>query len=58
MHYKGNCYLVLEIAKHTETEEDLVVYCNIKNKSQIWARPLKAFEETLSNGKPRFERIE
>lgn len=56
-HYKGNCYLVLEIATHTETNEELVIYANVKNKAQIWARPLKMFEETLPNGKPRFELV-
>lgn len=30
-HYKGNLYLVLEVATHTETEEKLVIYCNVKN---------------------------
>lgn len=54
-HYKGNLYLVLEVATHTETDEKLVIYCNIKNKSQIWARPLDMFEDVLPNGKPRFE---
>lgn len=54
-HYKGNLYLVLEVATHTETEEKLVIYCNVKNKSQIWARPLTMFEDTVSGGKPRFE---
>ena len=43
-HYKGNLYLVLEVATHTETKEELVIYCNVKNKAQIWARPLKMFE--------------
>lgn len=25
-HYKGNEYIVLEVARHSETEEELVVY--------------------------------
>ncbi len=54
-HYKGNLYLVLEVATHTETKEELVIYCNVKNKAQIWARPLTMFEDELPNGKPRFE---
>ena len=54
-HYKGNLYLVLEVATHTETGEELVIYANVKNKAKIWARPLAMFEDVLSNGKPRFE---
>ena len=57
-HYKGNLYMVLEVATHTETKEELVIYCNVKNKNQIWARPLAMFEDTLPNGKPRFELCE
>ena len=54
-HYKGSSYLVIEVATHTETNEKLVVYCNIQNKSQIWARPLEMFESVMSDGRSRFE---
>lgn len=56
-HYKGNCYMVLEVAVHTETEEQLVIYANVKNKAQIWARPLKMFEEVFADGRRRFEQV-
>ena len=44
-HYKGKNYLVLGIAKHSETLEDLVVYtCLHKNAvSPLWVRPLEMF---------------
>ncbi len=59
-HYKGKYYQVIGIAKHSETEEDLVVYfCLYPNKKgQIWVRPLKMFQETVSIGGkevPRFQ---
>lgn len=54
-HYKGNLYLVLELATHIETEEKLVVYRNIKDETKIWTRPLSMFEDILSDGKPRFK---
>ena len=28
-HYKGNVYKIIALAKHSETEEDMVVYQNI-----------------------------
>ncbi len=38
-HYKGNKYKVLEIATHTETMEQMVVYQDVSNPEKIWARP-------------------
>ena len=57
-HYKGNEYLVLHLAKHTETEEDLVVYKALYGEYGIWVRPLAMFLEQVEvNGKMinRFE---
>lgn len=44
-HYKGKDYLVLGIAKHSETLEDVVVYsCLHENDaSPLWVRPLEMF---------------
>ncbi len=62
-HYKGNKYLVLGIAKHSETLEEVVVYCTLyENKeSALWIRPLKIFlEEVIVDSKkmPRFKKID
>ncbi|MFA6982113.1 MAG: DUF1653 domain-containing protein [Patescibacteria group bacterium] len=48
-HFKGNKYLVLGVAKHSETLEELVVYITLyENKeSAIWVRPLKMFLEKV-----------
>jgi hypothetical protein len=46
-HYKGNEYEILYIAKHTETEEELVIYRAIKDSEKIWARPKGMFEEEV-----------
>ncbi len=61
-HYKGNKYLVLLRAKHSETLEDMIVYVSLyKNpESQVWVRPAKMFfEEVTFEGKkvPRFQLI-
>lgn len=44
-HYKGNRYLVLGLAKHSETGEDLVIYVSLypNDVAQMWARPLTMF---------------
>lgn len=56
-HYKGNEYEVLYIGKHTETEEDMVIYRAVDTPEQVWVRPLTMFIETVEwEGKvvPRF----
>ena len=58
-HYKGMMCEVLEIAKHSETLEEMVLYKELDSGS-LWVRPLKMFIETVEvNGKqvPRFEYI-
>ena len=46
-HFKGNEYKVLEIAKNSETLEDMVVYKALYGDGQVWVRPLKMFMETV-----------
>lgn len=59
-HYKGNLYQVLHTARHSETEEALVIYRCLYGEYDVWARPLSMFIETVTiDGKdmPRFEMI-
>lgn len=57
-HYKGQRYQVLHCARHSETQEWLVVYRCLYDDFSIWVRPLTMFQEqvTLSNNElvPRF----
>lgn len=46
-HYKGKEYLVLHIAKHSETLEDMVVYQALYGEKEVWVRPLKMFLEKV-----------
>lgn len=52
-HYKGAEYEVLECARHSETEEWLVVYRLCYGDKSLWVRPLEMFCEqvTLEDGR-------
>lgn len=59
-HYKGNLYQVLHLAKHSETEEALVVYRALYGDYGVWVRPLAMFSENVEiNGEavPRFKLV-
>lgn len=46
-HYKGNNYVVVGLAKHSETLEDLVVYRAIYGDGDLWVRPKEMFLENI-----------
>lgn len=46
-HYKGKEYEVIGVAKHSETEEDLVVYRALYGDFGLWVRPAKMFREKI-----------
>ena len=46
-HYKGGEYEVIGIARHSETDERVVVYRPLYNDSGLWVRPLAMFTETV-----------
>ncbi|MCX7207567.1 MAG: DUF1653 domain-containing protein [Proteobacteria bacterium] len=56
-HYKGQLYQVMGLAKHSETEEEMVVYRCLYGAFDLWVRPLAMFTEEITyNGEtmPRF----
>jgi len=57
-HYKGHEYIVIGIARHSETMEELVIYRQEYGDKALWVRPKQMFLETVEvDGKivPRFE---
>ncbi len=57
-HYKGKEYHVIGCAKHSETEEELVVYRALYGERGLWVRPVAMFlEDVLVAGK-RLNRFE
>ncbi|MGE0724766.1 MAG: DUF1653 domain-containing protein [Alphaproteobacteria bacterium] len=55
-HYKGGLYEKVGDARHSETEEALVVYRTAGG--DLWVRPAAMFHGTLADGRPRFAAIE
>lgn len=59
-HYKGQDYEVIGVARHSETEEQLVVYRTLYGNFDLWVRPLTMFTETIEidgEHQPRFSFI-
>jgi hypothetical protein len=59
-HYKGPEYEVLFEARHSETEEVLVVYRALYGEFGTWVRPKAMFVETVTvdgRTRPRFARV-
>lgn len=59
-HYKGNDYIVIDVARHSETEEEMVVYRQDYGERGLWVRPKGMFMESVNiDGRevPRFEFI-
>jgi hypothetical protein len=58
-HYKGGEYQVIGTARHSETDELLVVYRCLYDNNSLWVRPLSMFMETVvvaGQELPRFAR--
>ncbi len=47
-HYKGGRYEVIGVARHSETEEEYVVYRALSGAGGLWIRPKAMFLETVT----------
>lgn len=56
-HFKGREYEVLGIARHSETEEEMVVYRQLYGEYSLWVRPASMWNELVTRDgrtQPRF----
>jgi hypothetical protein len=57
-HFKGNEYEVIDVARHSETMEEHVVYRALYGECGLWVRPLSMFIEQVSREGKTFARFE
>ena len=50
-HFKGNIYQVRELAKDSETGEDMVIYQGMYPPFQVWVRTLSMFLDRVDQDK-------
>ncbi|MBR3610802.1 MAG: DUF1653 domain-containing protein [Oscillospiraceae bacterium] len=56
-HFKGKEYEVLFTAKHSETEEEMVVYRQLYGEHGIWVRPASMWDEIIERDGKTFRRF-
>ena len=60
-HFKGNCYEVIGVGRHSETMEEMVVYRALYGEHGLWVRPAATWTEIVDRDGyhgPRFQFLE
>ena len=60
-HFKGKEYLLIDVATHSETMEEMVIYKALYGNRGLWVRPAAMWAETVERDGyigPRFRYIE
>jgi len=56
-HFKGKEYEVIGTAKHSETEEEMVVYRQLYGEFGLWVRPASMWEEIIERDGKTYQRF-
>jgi hypothetical protein len=60
-HFKGNCYELIGVARHSETLEPMVVYRALYGEGGLWVRPAAMWTEIVHKENyhgPRFQYVD
>ena len=50
-HFKGDYYLLEDVARDSETDEEMVIYRKLYEDCTLWIRPLKMFLSEVDHEK-------
>ena len=56
-HFKGREYEVIGLARHSETQEEMVVYRALYGDFGLWVRPAQMWNETVERDGKTFRRF-
>ena len=56
-HFKGNEDEVIGLARHSETQEEMVVYRALYGGFGLWVRPARMWNETVERDGKTFRRF-
>ena len=56
-HFKGKEYEILGVARHSETDEELVVYRALYGDFGLWVRPVSMWNEAVERDGKTFRRF-
>ena len=56
-HFKGMRYELVDIARHSETMEEMAVYRALYGEGGLWVRPLSMWSEIIERDGKTFKRF-
>ena len=57
-HFKGNLYEVIGKVRHSETQEQMVLYRALYGEGGLWVRPFQMFFDTIEREGQELKRFE
>ncbi len=57
-HFKGKTYELIDVARHSETLEWMVVYRPLYGEGGLWVRPLAMWDEIVERDGVRMKRFQ
>jgi hypothetical protein len=57
-HFKGNLYDVIGKVRHSETQEQMVLYRALYGEGGLWVRPFQMFFDTIEREGQELKRFE